>query len=139
MPDLYELSFGAVLCYCDMKINRTKLIRVLRIAGLGVCYFFFITLTGIAVPCPLKTVTHGHLLCPGCGVTRMCVSAAHLDLRSAFCWHPVIFCLLPVWAVCLGLWLFDRGKRFCFVVEVVSIVLLLAYFILRNIPGWPLY
>lgn len=122
-----------------MKINKIKLKKIIQILALGFCYFLFVTLTGVSVPCPVRTATHGHILCPGCGISRMCLSIARFDLKKAFYWNPVIFCLSPVWLADIILWLFDKGKRFIFITEVISIVLLLAYFIIRNIPGWPLY
>lgn len=122
-----------------MKINKVKLKKVLRILALGICYFFFVMLTGISVPCPLRRLSHGHIHCPGCGVSRMCMSIAGFDFEKAFYWNPVIFCLLPLWMIDICLWLFDRGERFIFVTEVISIVLLVVFFLVRNLPVWPLY
>ena len=122
-----------------MKINKIKLKTVIRVLALGICYYLFITATGISIPCPIRRATHGHILCPGCGVSRMCVSMVRFDLKKAFYWNPVIFCLIPVWLIDIILWLIDKGRRFIFVTEMISIVLLLIYFIIRNIPAWPLY
>jgi len=122
-----------------MKINKIKLKKVLRILGLGFCYYLFITATGLSVPCPMRRLSHGHIHCPGCGISRMCISLAGLDFKKAFYWNPVIFCLTPVWLFDIVLWLLDKGKRFIYITEVISIVLLVIFFIIRNLPVWPLY
>ena len=64
----------------------------------GLLYGIFVSYTGLAIPCLFRKVTG--LLCPGCGVTGMCVALLHLDWRGAFSCHPVLFVLLlPLTAV----------------------------------------
>lgn len=65
------------------------------IAGLG--YAAFVQKTGWAIPCLFREVT-GYL-CPGCGVTRMCLSMLQLDFAAAFSYNPALFLLLPIFAV----------------------------------------
>ena len=38
----------------------------------GLLYGIFVSYTGLAIPCLFRKVTG--LLCPGCGVTGMCVA-----------------------------------------------------------------
>ena len=64
-------------------------------AGLG--YAAFVQKTGWASPCLFREVT-GYL-CPGCGVTRMCLSLLQLDLAAAFSYNPALFLLTPIFAV----------------------------------------
>lgn len=52
------------------------------------------------VPCLFRLVTG--LQCPGCGVTRMCLSLFRGDLAGALRANPAVFCLLPAGAVLAG-------------------------------------
>ena len=64
-------------------------------AGLG--YALWVRLTGLALPCPFRAVTG--LLCPGCGVTRLCLALLRGDWAAAWRANPVLLLLLPVLAV----------------------------------------
>ena len=121
-----------------MGINKIKLKKVMIVAVFGIVYYFWVTLTGLALKCPVYTVTRHHIKCPGCGVSRACISLAHLDISGAFYSHPVAVALGPLWAVCIVLWLFDRGVKFNRVVSIISLAALLVYFVVRNLPGFPL-
>lgn len=70
-------------------------LALLLTAGLG--YAAFVQKTGWAVPCLFHKMTG--FLCPGCGVTRMCMALLCLDFQTAFYSNPVVFLLLPVLAV----------------------------------------
>ena len=70
-------------------------------AGLG--YAGWVHLTHLALPCPFHAVTG--LLCPGCGVTRMCLALLQLDISAAWQANAVLLVLLPF----LGLLLAYRG------------------------------
>ena len=56
-------------------------------------------LTGLSIPCPVHALTG--LLCPGCGVTRMCMALLALDFPAAWSANPVLLLLLPVLAALL--------------------------------------
>ena len=51
----------------------------------------------IRIPCAFKTLTH--LNCPSCGVSRMCVSISHGDIKSAFYYNQVLIFLTPLIAL----------------------------------------
>ena len=53
------------------------------------------------VPCPVISLTGTP--CPGCGMTRACVSLAQADPAAAWAFHPFAFLLVPL-ALCIGLW-----------------------------------
>ena len=52
------------------------------------------------IPCVFRKITG--LLCPGCGITHLCVDLAHLRIREAFYDNPACFVVLPVLAVIVG-------------------------------------
>ena len=64
--------------------------------GLGLGYALWVRLTGLAVPCPFRAVTG--LLCPGCGVTRLCLALLRWDWAAAWSANPVLLLMLPVLA-----------------------------------------
>ena len=78
----------------------------LLVLGLG--YALWVRLTGLAVPCPFHAVTGR--LCPGCGVTRMCLALLRWDWPDAWDANPVLLLMLPVLAV-LGVRLAARYVR----------------------------
>lgn len=82
---------------------KHRLKRLLLLAGLilgiGLAYAVFVRLSGLSIPCPFHAVTG--LLCPGCGVTRMCLALLRLDFAAAWDANPVLLLLLPVLAALL--------------------------------------
>ena len=66
----------------------------LAMSGLG--YALWVRLTGLAVPCPFRAVTGW--LCPGCGVTRLCLALLRWDWTAAWNANPVLLLMLPVLA-----------------------------------------
>lgn len=89
----------------EMTSNATgRLKRLLLWAGLilgiGLAYAVFVGLTGFSIPCPIHALTG--LLCPGCGVTRMCMALLALDFPAAWNANPVLLLLLPILAALLA-------------------------------------
>lgn len=79
------------------KLRRRRLLSggaALLAAGLG--YALWLRLTGLAIPCPFRAVTG--LLCPGCGVTRLCLALLRGDFGAAWRANPVLLALLPALA-----------------------------------------
>lgn len=73
------------------KARLKKLLMNIFLLGMaGLLYGIFVSYTGLAIPCLFRKVTG--LLCPGCGVTGMCVALLHLDWRGAFSCHPGAVC-----------------------------------------------
>ena len=83
---------------------KSRLKRLLLQAGLilviGLAYAVFVGLTGLSIPCPVRALTG--LLCPGCGVTRLCMAQLRLDFAAAWDANPVLLLLLPVLAALLA-------------------------------------
>ncbi len=108
--------------------------------AVGCAYALFFIKTGLGVPCPFHLLTG--LNCPGCGVTRMCVSLLKLDLRSAFEANAVLLCLTPVLLVFLGFRIYrlirygkNTGGKASAVLSWTIIGVLLAWGIVRNLIG----
>lgn len=78
--------------------------RLRRLAGgfglllaAGIVYALLVERTGLAFPCAFRTLTH--LLCPGCGVTRLCLALLRGDLAGAWQANPALLAMLPALAV----------------------------------------
>ena len=75
--------------------------RLLAVGGallaLGLGYAAWVRLTGLAIPCLFRTVTGR--LCPGCGVTRLCLALLRWDWAEAWNANPALLLMLPVLAV----------------------------------------
>ena len=62
--------------------------------GAGLVYALFVRGTGFGIPCVFHTITG--LDCPGCGVTRMCLSLLRLDFAAAYRYNAAILVLSPL-------------------------------------------
>ncbi len=121
------------------KARLKKLLLYMMLLGMaGLLYGIFVSYTGLAIPCLFRTVTG--LLCPGCGVTGMCVAFLHLDWRGAFSCHPVLFVLLlPLTAVFIcGAAGYVQNGRFRFarwqnLILYVSVAALVIFGVVRNL------
>lgn len=121
-----------------MKQRLIKVIRnALILLGIGALYALFFHLTGIGIPCIFNRITG--LRCPGCGVTRMCLSLLRLDFKGAFGFNQAVFCLSPIIAFIIGrlIYLYIRyGKKQDRLTNILSyccIAVLTVFGIARNI------
>ncbi len=98
---------------------------------------------GFGLPCVIHSLTG--LYCPGCGASRALASLLRLDFYQAFRWNPLLVVLLPfalfylVWGSIS--WV-RRGRntlddRIPTKLLWALVVLLLVYFVLRNLPWQP--
>lgn len=121
---------------------QVRLRRVAVYAGLilavGVCYGRFVQRTGLAIPCFFHLITG--LLCPGCGVTRMCVALLHLDFKTAFYSNQALFLLMPVLGIVFLVYIADYVKngrwnmnRVQSGIIYVCTVIMVVFGVLRNI------
>ena len=77
------------------------------------------------VTCPIK-----HLVgvsCPGCGMTRACLSALRFDFSAAFYYHPLWIVMLPLAALLMFLWAKRKKKAFCAVIVLFFLALIGVY------------
>lgn len=89
--------------------------------------------------CPIKKVLG--LYCPGCGVTRMCLSILKGQFYQAFRYNPLVFVSLPFFCFYYLEYLYclSKGKktRFALLEPGIWYVLIFVFFvygILRNLP-----
>ena len=121
------------------KAHLKKLLMNIFLLGMaGLLYGIFVSYTGLAIPCLFRKVTG--LLCPGCGVTGMCVALLHLNWKGAFSCHPVLFVLLlPLTAVFIcGAAGYVQNGRFRFarwqnLILYVSVAALVIFGVVRNL------
>ena len=83
------------------RSSKRRLFRLLHAVGivclLGGAYALICAHFGVGIPCPFRKLTG--FLCPGCGVSRLCLCLLRLDFAGAWAANPVIFSLLPFGAV----------------------------------------
>lgn len=70
------------------------LLRCAVLVGAGAAYTGLIAILGRGLYCPFWRLTG--LLCPGCGVTRMCLALLRLDLAGAWRANAALLLALPV-------------------------------------------
>lgn len=104
---------------------------------LGCAYAFISSNYGLSIPCLFNKITG--LKCPGCGVSRMCVSILNLDFKAAFSYNPVIFIFLPVGVILYfkSIYRYIRYgiNRFSAIennIMIIMIVILIIFGIIRN-------
>ncbi len=64
------------------------------VAGAGLCYFLWLKITHIPIPCLFRKITG--FRCPGCGITTMIMRTARLDFAGAFSANPFLFVTAPL-------------------------------------------
>lgn len=81
-------------------------------------------------------------LCPGCGTTRMLKSLFKLEIKQAFFYNPLVFCLLPF----VGLYFIDRiivllfnkksliSEKLSKIFWNAALIVTILFGVLRNIP-----
>ena len=124
------------------KRIRTLCIKTGGLLGAGLFYAFICILAGHPlIPCLFHTVTG--LYCPGCGVSRMCLSILSLDFASAFKANAAVFLLLPpglVMALRMAVRYVRTGNTRPTQVQTcvfyVMVGVLLVFGVVRNLPGF---
>ncbi len=122
------------------RIKRT-IKDTISIICLGI-FLYILYSIHIRIPWMFKTITH--LDCPSCGVSRMCVSLSHGDIRSAFFYNQILVFLFPIIALYYAFYQIRyilTGQRKITAVEniimIILIVILILYGIIRNMPFYP--
>lgn len=109
--------------------------------GIGLAYLVFVLLTSWRTPCIFYVL--GGKYCPGCGITRMCVALALLDIPAAMSHNLLAFFLVPVLLVILlwkaagyvrtGVWKRSKVET---VFYIIAFVLCIVFTVMRNMPAY---
>lgn len=114
--------------------------RILKIYGItlgvGLIYYVWIRLTGLAIPCLSYEMTG--FFCPGCGSSRLFLRLGEFNISGAFNANPALFVLLVFWNIVallcfVGRPKFVSDKRFLYTCLFISIAVLLGFCLIRNI------
>ncbi len=107
--------------------------------GIGFAYYLLIQFTPFHLFCLFQRITK--LACPGCGITHFLVRLLHFDIPGAVQENVAVAGLILLWGPLLFIrviwhpkWLQKNG-RFERILACICVVLLLAFGILRNLPG----
>ena len=93
--------------YGKYRFLKKYVICISLVIITGLLYALFISISHWSIPCILHTTTG--LYCPGCGVTKMCLSLLNGDIVSAYHANAFLLSFSP-----LFLLLFIRASiRYC--------------------------
>ncbi len=114
-------------------------IKNMRDAAIVICIYFLVSRKIFRVSCPMVAITG--FPCPGCGLTRACVSFVKGEFYEAFCQHAFVYVLI-VYAVFFFVWryLLQNDSKMLTRVGIVVLLLMIAYYFYRMIcvfPGEP--
>jgi len=99
--------------------------------------------SGFGLPCIIHGLTG--LYCPGCGASRALASLLRFDFYQAFRWNPLLVLIFPfalfylVWGSVsfVGCGRNTLDDRIPVKLLWGLLVVVLLYFVLRNLPLWP--
>lgn len=121
------------------RLRKLLLLCAALLLG-GWAYALFCRLTGWGIPCLFRLVTGWQ--CPGCGVSRMCLSLLRGDLRAAWRYNAAILCLLPALLALGGNLAFRyvrfgslRPSRWADVLIWLMVAVLLVFGLCRNLEA----
>lgn len=90
----------------------------------------------IGIPCVFYEITG--LYCPGCGITRLCLSLFEGDIYQAFRYNPIIFIDLPILFILFVLNIFFKNnkniKKITDVIIIFLATITIIFGVIRNIP-----
>ena len=111
------------------------------ILTVGLAYLLICNKIGFGIPCIFYQITG--LKCPGCGISRMCISLLKGDIYSAWGYNRGIMLMSPFIAyfIIREAYLYIRYddltlKKWERVLAIIIIVLLLLFDLVRNFYGW---
>ena len=116
---------------------RKTLILYASIVFVGIIYAIICSKLGFGIPCLFRKVTG--LMCPGCGISRMCLALLKLDFHTAFESNPMVLILSPLLIAVFADVTVEyiktgssRAKGWTTVVSYVIITALLVFGVVRN-------
>lgn len=75
-----------------LRLRKTAILYISLLFG-GIVYALVCSWLGFGIPCIIRKTTG--LLCPGCGVSRMCIALLKFDFQTAFDANPMVLVLSP--------------------------------------------
>ena len=67
----------------EMKIRAIEKGKsIARVLIAGILYALWVLMTGLYIPCPIRTLTG--FLCPGCGISHYFIHLIQFDFKQAF-------------------------------------------------------
>ena len=76
------------------RIGGINMKKIKEMCSFGIALIIVIAFLNISgIGCPIRFATG--ISCPGCGMSRACMSVLKLDFAKAFYYHP-LFWLMPV-------------------------------------------
>ena len=116
-----------------MKINNNLWKSCLPYCKLALSLALVLVILNLfRIPCPIKYLTG--ISCPGCGMSRACISALRLDFAAAFAYHP-LWIALPFALGSLLYCKIGRHRRAFSVLLTLSVLLLTAVYLWRMLTG----
>ena len=86
---------------------------------------FYVVMSMLGATCLVKYFTG--VSCPGCGMTRACLSALRFDFESAFYYHPLWIVMPPLAVLLIFLWAKRKKKALCMVLGLFFVALIGVY------------
>lgn len=111
-------------------LKKFPLKRVVIISIIILSYVVFLKLLGMT--CIFKNMFG--VSCPGCGMTRACISALTFNFKQAFYYHPLWIALIPTVLLLIYFYLKEHKKLFKITI-IISLCLLIGVYIIRLIFG----
>lgn len=104
-----------------MKINKQIILSIIAlIIALGIMQY-------IGITCPIKYVTG--ISCAGCGMTRAWIALLHLNVKTAYRYHPLFF--MPPVVLILYLFRDKFNKKLYYILIGIVIALFIIVYICR--------
>ncbi len=136
MKERFALFSGRIRSFFG---KRKRVLVLFIILAAAIAYFMITYFAGIGIPCIFRTVTG--FCCPGCGVTHFAHDLVLMRFSKLPGDNAALTVLLPLWAVVAVAVMFRKNdssswQRLPYVrfVSHFSIIVLLAFGIIRNIP-----
>ena len=113
-----------------------KIRHIIVLIVIFLIYTVLIISFDIGIPCVFYEITG--LYCPGCGITRLCLSLFEGDVYQAFRYNPIIFIDLPILFILFVLNIFFKNnkniKKITDVIIIFLATITIIFGVIRNIP-----
>ena len=123
----------------DDKEKKRRRMVLAGLLVLAAAYVLICEFTPLRIPCVFHEVTG--LDCPGCGITRMCMSLVHFDIAGAYAYNGLALVTLPLLVYIAGSAAYgyaggkipERASKANTAIAVALIAAFLVFGVLRNI------